>query len=306
MTAAPHRRRRHHPALLGLATALVGMGSPGRMAQAQVSDTLRPIAVHIAGTGDVAGMKKFIELSTLACRGQKGLPLDAPITYPADASLAKLRLQERETFFDGANHAEYQTQRMVAADPRSGDCAVRVFHYRTARAGQVCGTFHRSSSTLLGPLLNTTDPQGPDVSHSVQRDSQAGCGRPAKAHDTDGLPRADAGMGVRCVWQLDIVAKSMRTAGMHAPGHSDDTSMDTCLYERQPAYFHNGKRLPVIVRISGRPELDVMNAAHGGTSALLGQQVVSLSDGAPIAARRFSPEAVRAHVSQAAITGVGD
>jgi hypothetical protein len=49
-----------------------------------------------------------------------------------------------------------------------------------------------------------------------------------------------------------------------------------------------------------------MNAAHGGTTALLGQKLLSLTDGAPIPAGRFSPEAVRAHVSQPAITPVED
>jgi hypothetical protein len=273
-------------------------------AQAQVADTLRPIALHTAGTGDVAGMKKFIELSTLACRGHKGLPLDAPIRMPSDTTLAKLRLQEREVFFEGAQHAEYETQRMVAADPRTGDCAVRLFHYRTARAGQVCGNFHHGNTTLLGHLVNTTEPQPPEVRQRTQRDSQAGCGKPAKPQDITGLPDADAGAGQRCVWQLDIVAKTLRAAGMKAAGHSDDTAMDTCLYQRQPAYFHNGKRTPVIVRISGRPELDPMNTAHGGTTALLGQKLLSLTDGAPIPAGRFSAEGVRAFVGQAAITAV--
>lgn len=291
-------------AAFGLAVAL-GLGvSPA--AQAQVPDTLRPIALHTAGTGDVAGMKKFIELSTLACRGHKGLPLDAPIRMPADATLAKLRLQEREAFFDGARQAEYQTQRMVAADPRTGDCAVRLFHYRTARAGQVCGEFQHGSSTLLGHLINTTEPRPPETSYRSQRDGQAGCGRAAKAYDIAGLPAADAGNGLRCVWQLDILAKSMRALGSYPPGHTDDTGMDTCLYQQQPAYFHNGKRTPIIVRISGRPDQDPMNAAHGGTTALLGQKLLQLTDGTPIPASRFSPEAVRAYVGQLAITAVDD
>lgn len=290
----------------GLLLAAAGLALAPAAAQAQAADTLRPIALHTAGTGDVAGMKKFIELSTLACRGHKGLPLEAPIRMPSDTTLGKLKLQEREVFFDGARQAEYETQRMVAADPRSGDCAVRLFHYRTARAGQVCGEFHHGNTTLLGHLINTTEPQAPEVRQRTQRDSQAGCGKPAKPYDITGLPEADAGAGQRCVWQLDILAKTMRAAGMQAAGHSDDTRMDTCLYQRQPAYFHNGKRTPVIVRISGRPEQDPMNAAHGGTTALLGQKLLSLTDGTPIPAGRFSPEAVRAHVSQLAITPVED
>lgn len=303
--AAPSRPlpRPTWPAWLMLATGLA-LQSP--TVQAQAADTSRPIALHMAGTGDVAGMKKFIELSTLACRGHKGLPLDAPIRMPSDTTLAKLRLQEREAFFDGANHAEYDTQRMVAADPRTGDCAVRLFHYRTARAGQVCGDFFHGNTTLLGHLINITEPQPPEVRHRNQRDSQAGCGKPAKPYDITGLPEADAGAGQRCVWQLDIVAKTMRAAGMKATGHSDDTAMDTCLYQRQPAYFHNGKRTPVVVRISGRPSLDPMNPSHGETTALLGQKLLKLTDGAPIPASRFSPESVRAFVGQAAITAVDE
>ena len=314
-TTTRTRRRHHHQhppsalprqAWLGLVIAL-GLSGAGGTAWAQVGDTLRPISVHTAGTGDVAGMKKFIELSTLACRGQKGLPLDAPIHYPSDDTLAKLRLQEREEFFEGppttpstAPSAWWQQTRAAA----TARCAC------STTAPPVRARCAAASTAVAAPcsanLIDASAPQAPEVRHSVQRDSQAGCGRPAKAHDIEGLPRAEAGQGVRCVWQLDIVAKSMRAVGLNAPGHSDATAMDTCLYERQPAYFHNGKRTPVIVRISGRPELDAFNAVHGETSALLGQQVVTLGDGTLIPAHRFSPEAVRAYASQPAITGFGD
>ena len=287
-------------ALLASPSAALAQGA------AAAPDTLRPIAVHMAGTGDVAGMKKFIELSVLACRGHKGLPLNAPIPMPADATLAKLRLLEREELFDGAQHAEYTTQRMVAADARSGDCPVRLFHYRTARAGQRCGDMHHADSTLMGPLIDVIQPEGPAVTQRTQRDSLAGCGRPNKPMDTAGLPLADAGQGVTCVWQLDVVAKSWRALGRTSPGHTDSTAQDTCLYSKQPAYFHNGKRQTVVVHISGRPEIDPMNQVHGVASALLGQNLVQLTDGTPIAARRFTAAAAWAHVSQPAITAVSD
>jgi hypothetical protein len=251
-------------------------------------------------------MRTLIENSTLTCRAHWGLPLDGPVAMPSDAVLVTLSLQERETFFDGANHAEFITQRMVAADPRSSACAVRVFHYRTARAGQVCGTLHIGSSTPLGPLTNATSPEAPSVTQGAQRDNSADCGRPARPDNIEGLPRIDAGAGVRCVWQLDILANTMRGLGITVPGHKDSSPLDFCLYEGQPNYVHRGKQTPVVVRVSGQPELDRMNILHGGTTAQLGQQLLSLSDGKAIAPSRFSADAVRAHVSQPAITVLGD
>ncbi|MFO1337615.1 MAG: hypothetical protein U1F53_05170 [Burkholderiaceae bacterium] len=131
--------------------------------------------------------------------------------------------------------------------------------------------------------------------------------RQATRYDTAGLAAEDAGLGVRCVWESDIIAKSLQSVGVQAPGHQKDSpAIDFCLYERQPAYVVKGHSETVVLKSAGGSPSDVMNQLMGLSSAYMNHRLVDFSDGKPIPAERFSPEAVRRFVEQPAITAVGD
>lgn len=274
---------------------------------AEAPDSRTPIHLHGIGTGDVEGLKKGIALSVEACRIGKHLPVDAPVKMPSDETLAKLAIVESEEFFDGANHATFNTTRMVWADPRSGSCELKLFHERHAWAGQQCGSGTSGGTTSMGALIDFDHPAPPHVDVGAKAASRAGCGRKARLYDVEGLRAEDAGQGARCVWQADIIAKSMRAVGINATGHEKDGSaVDFCLYERQPIYVFNGHHETVVLKSSGGRPDDVMNQLMGMDSAFLNHKLVEFSDGTPIAAERFSAEAVRRFLEQPAITAVSD
>ncbi len=283
------------PALLALA------------AGASAADSRTPIHLHRIGTGNVEGLKKGIAASVEGCRAFKQLPVGAPVKMPSDADLAQLAIVESDEYFDGANHATYNTTRMIWADPRSGSCELKLFHERHAWAGQECGSGTSGGTTSLGKLIDLEHPEPPNVHVRSQAASRAGCGRKPPSYEVDGLPQEDAGSGARCVWHSDIIAKSMRAAGMNAKGHDRDSpAADFCLYARQPIYVFNGHHETVVLKSSGGMQGDVMDQLMGLNTAFLNHQLVGFSDGPPIAAERFSAEAVRRFVAQPAITAVGD
>jgi hypothetical protein len=261
---------------------------------------------RIGPTDDVEGLKKGIRLSVLACRTAKKLPLDAPIPMPPDAVLAKLALAEVEEYFDGANHAKYTTARVPWADPRSGDCEVRLFHERHAMAGQMCGMMVNGSTELLGRLIDTDHPAPPTNSVRPQPATRAGCGRKPRVYDVEGLPVEDAG-GAPCVWDADIIAKKMRGAGLQAKGHDPKSpAIDFCLYARRPIVDHDGHHELVVLKSSGGAKDDVMNQLTGMPSAILNHRLVEFSDGTPLPPGRFDEAAVRRFVEQPAITPLLD
>ena len=287
--------------LLALAAAALGAIA------AEAPDSRTPIHLHTIGTGNVEGLKKGIAVSVEACRTAKHLPVGAPFSMPPDGYLAKLAIAESDEYFDGANHATYNTTRVVWADPRSGSCELKLFHERHTWAGQECGSGASGGTTLLSALIDMEHPEPPNATVSTKPASRAGCGRKAKPYDVEGLPAEDAGLGVRCVWHSDIIVKSMRAAGMNAKGHDKDSpAVDFCLYQRQPIYVFNGHHETVVLKSSGGKESDVMNQLMGMESAFMNHKLVEFNDGAPIAGERFSAEAVRRFVAQPAITSVGD
>lgn len=301
ITSHRPRRRCHAAAVMLWAWS----AHHGAMAAPGAPDSRSPIHLHRIGTGDVEGLKKGIALMVEACRAVKGLPLGAPFQMPSDTFLAGLAIAEEDEYFDGANHASYATSRMVSADPRSGSCELRLFHERHAWAGQECGNGTLGSTTLMGHLIDASQPEPPNAIVKPQAASRAGCGRPAHAYDADGLAREDAGLGVRCVWHSDVIAKSMRAVGMQAKGHDPDSpAMDFCLYDKQPTYVFNGHRETVVLKSRGGKPDDVMNRLMGLDSGYLNHRLVDFSDGPPIPAERFSADAVRRFVEQPQITGL--
>lgn len=298
----PGRRRGAFTALLCAALATVSA-----RAAPDAPDSRSPIHLHRVGTGDVEGLKKGILMSVEACRVIKQLPGGAPVQMPSDATLARLAIAETDEYFDGANHAVFNTSRLVWADPRSGSCELRVFHERHAWAGQECGAGFWGGTTLLGALVDMSQPAPPQVETGIRAAALAGCGRRAHRYDTSGLQSEDASLGVRCVWESDIIAKSLRAVGVSAPGHAKDSpAIDFCLYERQPAYVVQGHSETVVLKSAGGSPSDVMNQLMGLSSAYMNHRLVDFSDGTPIAPERFSPDAVRRFVEQPAITAVGD
>lgn len=295
-------RRTPRAAALLLAT----LTANGAWAAPDAPDSGHPIHVHRIGTGDVDRMKAGITLMVDACRVIKGLPPGTPFKMPSDDDLAKLAVSEDDEYFDGANHATYRTTRMIAPDPRSGHCELKVFHERHAWAGQACGSGTLGSTTLMLPLTDMEHPEPPRPTVEAQPASRDGCGRKARVYDIEGLPTEDAGLGQRCVWHADVLAKSVRALGVTAKGHDPDgPAADFCLYQKQPAYVFNGHRQTVVLKSSGgRPE-DALNQVTGLPAGHLNTRLVDFSDGRPIAPERFTAAAVRRFVEQAQITTVG-
>lgn len=273
---------------------------------AQAPDSTLPIYIHTSATGRVEGLQNFVQLSVEACRAAKGLPLNAPVTLPSAATLAKLKVVESEEYFDRSQHARYQTQRRIAADPRSGSCELRLFIHRSAVAETMCANQVRGNTTLLGELMDYNQPAPPEVRVQAGQGSRAGCGRPARGYDTEGLPREDAGKGVQCVWQQDVMAKTMLSAGLKgAEGHKPgDKSADFCLFAKQPVYLHNGQRKLVVVKSSANTQEDVGDQLLGEATAYFNHQLDELTDNRPIPAGVFTEAEVRRFVSQPAIVGV--
>lgn len=298
----PARRACRALPVVALAT-LAGVAG----AAADAPDSRSAIHLRRIGTGDVEGLKKGIALSVEACRTIKHLPLGGAVKMPSDTTLAKLAIVESDEYFDGANHATYNTARMVWADPRSSSCELKLFHERHAWAGQECGIGTSGGTTSLTELTDADHPEPPNVQVSTQPAPRAGCGRKARPYDVEGLAAEDAGVGARCVWQADIIAKSMRAAGLTATGHEKDgPAIDFCLYQRQPIYVFNGHHETVVLKSSGGKSEDVMNQLMGMDSAYLNHKLVEFSDGTPIAVERFSADTVRRFLDQPAITSVGD
>ncbi|GAA0763461.1 hypothetical protein LRH25_29645 [Ideonella azotifigens] len=282
-----------------LALTLAG-AAPLVPAAGVAPDSRTPIYLHRAGLGNVEGLKNGILVSVEACRLEKNLPpTPAPARLPSDDYLAKLRVTETEEYFDGARHATYTTVRRVAADPASGSCALALFAERHAWAGDVCGEATLGGSTPLGEMIDYTAPQASQPELSTQGAGRTACaGKKVDAYDLAGLPAEDAG-GARCVWQSDVLAKTMKTAGLAAKGHDGKSpEADYCLYERQPLYVHNGHHELVVLKGSGSTEGDVLDQMLGEASAFLNERLLTITDGTPIPAERFSAAAVRSFVSQ--------
>ncbi|MCD2340016.1 hypothetical protein LRH25_06635 [Ideonella azotifigens] len=285
---------------------LLCLAAPLASAAAAAEDSRTPIYIHRAATGNLEGLKNGIGLTVEACRAAKNLPPGGPVKLPSDEYLRKLQVVESEEYFDKASHAGYNTYRKVAADPASGSCELALFTERHAWAGQECGQATNGGSASMKELLDYENPVVPKVELNTVAASRAGCGKKAKAYDLTGLPAEDAG-GARCVWDSDVVAKSMREAGLTAEGHKKDSpAADYCLYERQPIYVYNGHHELVVLKGSGSTQGDVLDGLLGETTAFLNDRLLSMTDGTPIPAERFSAAAVRSFVSQPAKTSLGD
>lgn len=268
-------------------------------------DSRSPIHVHRVATGNVEGLKNGINLSVEACRAAKQLPA-GQAQLPSDAYLAKLAVTETEEYFDGPNHATFNTIRRVAADPASSSCQLMLFIERSAWSGQFCGNATNGSSTSVNKLLNYERPEPAKVTVNSVAASRAGCGKKAQVYDVSGLPTEDAG-GAMCVWDSDVIAKDLRKAGVAAEGHKKGSrEADFCLYARHPIYVHNGHHELVVLKSSGSTEGDVLDQLLGENTAYLNDRLVGLTDGTPIPPDRFGAIAVRNFLAQPAKTPLGD
>lgn len=291
---------------MGLRAGVVVSVLLGLAAGVGAADSRSPIHLRRVGTGNVEGLKNGIEVSVEACRVIKRLPIGTPVKLPSDEDLAKIAIVESDEYFDGANHAVYNTTRLVSADPRSAYCELRLFHERHAWVGRECGDGSGGGTTPMGELVDMEHPAAPQARVRAEPASRAGCGRKPPSYEVDGLPQEDAGSGARCVWQSDIIAKSMLAIGMNAQGHDKDSpAADFCLYVRQPIYVVNGHHDMVVLKSAGNVRGDVMDELIGMNTAFLNDKLVEFSDGQPIPADRFSAAALNAFIHQPAITAVG-
>lgn len=268
-------------------------------------DSRSPIHIHRVATGNVEGLKNAIGLSVEACRAAKKLPA-GPVQLPSDTYLGKLAVVEAEEYFDGPNHATYNTVRRVAADPASSNCQLMLFIERSAWSGQFCGNATQGSSTSVNKLLDYAQPAPPKVTVNNVAASRAGCGKKPQVYDVSGLPTEDAG-GASCVWDSDVIAKDLRKAGVAAEGHKKGSpEADFCLYARRPIYVHNGHHELVVLKSSGSTEGDVLDQLLGENTAYLNDRLVGFTDGTPIPPDRFGAIAVRNFLAQPAKTPLGD
>lgn len=294
-------------ALLGLAA----MSLPGSPVSAKDSpdgaDSTRPIHVRRVATGRADGMRKLIEVSVLACRAVKKLPLDAPMALPSEKLLSQLLVTETDEYFDGARYASYSAQRRVAPDPASGDCELKVFITRSAWAGQICGGAGVGGhTTALNALTDAENPKPAKVTDTDHAMSRAGCGKKAKVYDLAGLPVEDAGRA-NCVWSQDILARSMKAAGLPATGHKDGArAIDACLYAKQPIYSHDGHHLRVVLKTSASTEGDVADSLHGEITAYANERLDGFSDGSPIDPYKFSAASIQSFLAQPVRVPLGD
>ena len=292
-----------------VAILLAGWAGTATSASAPAADapnSPKPIHLHTVGSGNVEGLKKGIAFSVEACRVAKNLPAGAPIKMPSDTYLGKLAIAESDEYFDGARWATFSTSRLLWADPRSS-CELKLFHERHAWVGQVCSGGVGGGTTALGDLVDLEHPVAPKVEISAEPGARRNCGRRASRYEVEGLPQEDAGLGARCAWQSDVIAKSMRQAGLPAQGHDPNSpAVDFCLYAGQPIYVFNGHHELVVLKSSGSAKDDVMDQLMGLDTAYLNSRLTEFSDGPPIPAERFSERALRTFLEQPAITSLGD
>lgn len=311
MTGQDHRFRRswglRQAVLLGLAAASLPGSPVSARDSAEGADSTRPIHVRRVATGRADGMRKLIEVSLLACRTVKKLPLDAPMALPSEKLLSQLLVTETDEYFDGAHYASYSAQRRVAPDPASGDCALKVFISRSAWAGQICGGPGVGGRTTdLNALTDAENPKPAKVTDTDNPMSRSGCGKKAKVYDVAGLPVEDAGRA-SCVWSNDILARSMKAAGLPATGHKEGSrEIDVCLYAKQPLYLHDGHHLRVVLKSSASTEGDVADSLHGEITAYANERLDGFSDGSPIDPYKFSAASIQSFLAQPVKVPLGD
>ncbi|WP_374676079.1 hypothetical protein [Ideonella sp.] len=271
------------------------------LSQAQpAADDTNPLHLRRVGLGNVEGMKLNIGVSIEACRVAKKLPLDAPKEMPSDEMLAKLVVIEDEEYFQGGRWAQYSTHRSVLADPSSADCRLALFISRGVTIEQTCES--RYSVGVPSPQ-KMADPQKPEPPvATVTTGPGDSCRRKRQRMSVQGLPLQNAGDGTACVWAADALAASMRAAGLKAKGH-DDQKQDFCLYARQPEYLWRGHIRQVVLKssssdrsLAGKDVSDLFGDVRGFSN----QRLLSMTDGQPIPAERFSPSAAQAFVQQPA------
>jgi hypothetical protein len=221
-------------------TLLVGTGGLARAA-----DDPPPLRVHVANDvspAALAEVRRMASLSVSMCRAQQGLPEAPPPALP-DSQLQKLSFVETTTYFAGDLIASYTTQRFIRADAQSR-CEPFVWVQREARAVLGCDTrltgfgIGAPPAVLPGPALPGGRPKV--ESHPL---ASRNCPNPYKPLSSAGVPVADAGHGVGCLWssariwaQLD--ARQRVLAPNLDPGSTGSSPSprrpDQCLYERRP------------------------------------------------------------------------
>lgn len=264
----------------------------------------RALHLHRQGYGSLEGMRLEIGVTIEACRAAKKLPLDAARNLPPDSVLEKLALVEVQQYFDGVRRAVFKTFRQVAADPSSPTCDLAIFHERSSWAGVTCAEGTGGQSTPLSKLLDYESPGRAEVRVSPAPSAMDGCHRAATPYDIEGLPQDQAG-GHACVWYADIMAKTMRAAGLPAKGHDPQSpAPDYCLYARVPAVVVGGHREMVVLKTAANTSKSKLNQLLGVMNAYHNQSLVRFSDGAPVPANTFSASAVRQFLEQPVKTPV--
>jgi hypothetical protein len=224
-----------------------------------------PIHVVRIGLGNLEGLKFSISAMSDACRIIMHLPPQPPV-LPSDAFLARFVVLEQEDLFDGKRRAEYITQRQIAPDATSG-CKLVVFAQRNATAYLICSHRILGSTPLLAETIDFENPSSAPPTVTEETLSVSTCNSKFRVKDSTGLPLIEAGGGVRCFWNGDLIARQMAkiSGGEAVP----PKGFDICLYEALPTYYYLGSSEPVILmtHILGEPKGGSANERIFGESA---------------------------------------
>lgn len=270
-------------------------------AQAEAADA--PLRIVRAGLPDLPGLRRFIDISYEGCLASKGRP-PAPAPALPEAALARLAVLEEEELFDGRRWAKYQVLRAVGADP-AANCRIMVFHSRSVDIETTCESMLRGTGATLSELMDLDGNPVPPPVIDEGKVRQSECDEPRRAQDTRGLRAEDAGHGAQCVWNWDLVARNI---GAGAAG-GDRGSYDMCLYSKRPFHYVQGHGRPVVLktRSDDRSLTGAYIPTFAGQIAGYGNVgLVSLSEGAPIPADRFSRASAEAFLRQPTKTPLGD
>lgn len=249
-----------------------------------------PLRVLLRGYAQPATIQETLQMLSDACRALKGQASTRVPTLPA-ALLQRTPQLETEDLFDGERWAHYETTAHFVADPASCQPVIWRSFSVTARDG--C---RRELRGQKGEIMPGDEVPQPSLLDEPRRCSS----RPAKpAPDLTGLPLDDAGLGARCVWSADIVARALKQP------LGQRTGTDTCVYARRPSVALPGGREDVVLRM----RLDTANDRGGDIAALMPivseLRLAEFSDGSPIAPGRFAREGVEAYLRQPHKQAVG-
>ncbi|MCC7053385.1 MAG: hypothetical protein IT355_08960 [Gemmatimonadaceae bacterium] len=286
---------RIHLSRLAIAlTATAGTLTVQAQAQTQAQPPARIRTVR-AGHAHAPAFRENILMAVSACQVVKHLPEVAP-PLPSDAELGAVDIIRIEELFDGPNYAIYTTTATIWPDPTAG-CTPRQIRRYSVAIELGCTSRIYGGTTLIGNLVDLTNPEPPDITLRTEAVRSTQCSRPRRPYDPTGLPRDDAS-GTPCIWMSAFMARSLAGAGLSVP--ADPDALDLCLYARQPAVpAGRGQHIVVLETRSGNRALagNWLPATLGAAEASV-QKLLLIADGTAIPSTRFEVAGARAFLEQ--------